>query len=392
MIWLGLVAAGVFPGRFVEEVLPSAKSTLIEAAIVFPYLTPEDRAIEEVIAASLLEGTADYTKEQMRESSVYIGEPLKCVATPDCIRITIGTRRDDWQTGLRILKSILRSPELSDESIEKAKSTLPFLNRNPWRSAVDPMPLSYEKVRKRDIRDFMRRNFVPDGVSIVVAGGFAPGEPRAFWLDAVSDWDASQRLRFKADRRPEFITRRPEVPVSILRWNGPEFAPQSVRIAAPLVAAYALGTGKDSSGFRVLREKERLSYRQEFVVAPSGEGFRLELITAFRPREDEANLPDRLKADMIADIETWTEATRFRALQMANSSMLLHAFPVPFDFVPDGALAGEDRFFLEAYWPMKTGEPWNTREMLKAMEGVTLEQMKDSARDLFSKGTVAQSQ
>ena len=392
MILAGLLAVAIFPGRFVEESVPTAQATLIEAAVVFPCLTPDDRAIEEVIASSLLEGTADYTKSQMKAATSFLGEPLRCSATPDCLRITIGVRKDDWKTGLRILKSLLTNPDLSKDSVEAAKANLPFLNRSPWKSAFDPVLLPYDHVRQQDVSEFWHRNIGPEVVSIVISGPYTPGAPRDFWMEESADWPASNRHRFPADRRKEIITRRPDLSVSILRWNGPELAPSDAKLAAPLLAAYALGVGKDSAAFRILREKERLSYRQEVVLSPSGNGFRLQLMTAFLPRENEAALPLMIREDMEADIDQWTEATRIRALELARASMLRHALSVPLCVTSEGALLPADSLFVEAYWPMKTNEPWNTRRMLGAMEGVSLPELKAISKDLFDKGSVAQSQ
>lgn len=391
MILAGILALAVFPGRFVEQSVPTAKSVLIETAVVFPYLSPRDRAVEEVLAACLMQGTSDYTKEDLRGATVYAGEPLKCVATADCLRITVGVRKADWKTGLRIVHSLLTNPLLSDEAIENAKDTLPFVNRSPWRSALDPVILKYDQVRKRDVIDFIARNLVPEATSIVISGPFNPGDPRTFWFDEVSGWTNSHLTQFPPDRRSDRITRRPELPVSILRWDGPEL-PLKGGIAVPMLAAFALGAGKESAAFRVLREKERLSYRQEAMLAPFGEGVRLQLVAAFRPQTDESGLADRVKADMLEDIGRWNEDTRLRALALAKAAFERGAMPVPFALTPEGVLNSEDRHFLNAYWGMKTGEAWNTRSFVQSLEAVSLEDLKQCASGLFTQGSAAQSQ
>lgn len=385
MIFAGFLAAAVFPGRFVEESVPSAQSTLIEAAIVFPYLTPSDRAAEEIIAACLFEGTADFTKAQLKAYTTFMGEPLRCTATPDCLRVTIGVRRDDWKTGLRILKSALQSPNLTAESIEQAKATLPFQNQSAWKSAVEPSLLPYDQIRKRDVDDFMRRNIVPQAMSIVVSGPFVPGEPRSFWTDEEGPWDPSKQLRFPADRRPEKISRRPGVALDILRWGGPEIAPTPEALAAPLLAAYCLGTGKDSSAFRILREKNRLSYRQEVQLCPVGDGFHLLLTMAFTRRG--SDVASTVGPAMLADIESWTDASKARGLEMATASLSLHAFAAPLAITNDGVLGPDDYRFAEAYWPMKTGRPWSSKELVGLLSNVSLDDLKRAARDLFEKGT-----
>jgi hypothetical protein len=163
-----------------------------------------------------------------------------------------------------------------------------------------------------------------------------------------------------------------------LRLEGPAIAGDQV--PATLLAAYALGVGKGSSVFRVLRQQDRISYRQEAYLQGEGSYFRLCVACAFLPRDDEAKLAEQTREQLLADVDQWGDGERARALALANTTLTGWPELVPMNLTGQGPVGSQDRAFLEAYWPMKTGDPWDPEALLAKMNAVSLADMKTAAK------------
>jgi len=368
----------VFPGRFVEESVPNATQNEIEALVLFRKLGPRDRAAEELLAGSLLGGAKGYNHDEMRAATVDIGEPLRVQAYPDCLRITIGTASNDLESGLEILHALLTGADLSDDSFAAARESLVFQRKGPWEQALDPADLPFRKITRHEMEMFYNQNVVPEATSIVVTGPYSPGQARSAWLELVSDWQDPKGVRMAPEIERTTPMSSSQGPVSTLRLQGPQVTGSTIPVA--LLAAYALGVGKESSVFRILRQRDRISYRQEAYLQGEGPGFCLCIATAFLPREDEAGLGERIRAELVADVEHWSDVDRSRALALASTTLTGWPNLVPLNLTGLNGPSAQDRSFLEAYWPMKTGEAWNPAALLSEMQSVSLENLKKMAK------------
>jgi hypothetical protein len=104
------------------------------------------------------------------------------------------------------------------------------------------------------------------------------------------------------------------------------------------------------------------------------------------PVDDTADRVKTIKADLLDDIGAWTAASHDRAVGMATAVLIYH---VPFSpiYVLGSSPAGdslEDRTFLAGYWQMKTGKPWDPKELLESMKRVSLDDLKEQATNILT--------
>ncbi|MCG9894348.1 MAG: hypothetical protein MH204_02585, partial [Fimbriimonadaceae bacterium] len=136
--------------------------------------------------------------------------------------------------------------------------------------------------------------------------------------------ESAARPRTDGARTPARFRLKPAIPAVLQGWNvilmqgDRPRSPLGPTASADLVAAAALGTGKDSFLFRVLRERLRLSYRPEASLIPTRDGWvwRMSLI---RRNGSFADLD--LPALLRQEIDAWTEADLTRAQRMAQTAL-----------------------------------------------------------------------
>ena len=93
-----------------------------------------------------------------------------------------------------------------------------------------------------------------------------------------------------------------------------------------------------------------------------------------------------IQAELLDDVKAWTEATRKRAIGMAEA-VFTHQVPFsPFYVHGKSGISDslEDQTYMAAYWPMKTGQPWNPQALLESMRNVSLDELKEQATNQLS--------
>lgn len=365
--------------------MPDAKYCNVCVVAPLPPMGGHDIAVARLLARTILDGTTDYTKRQIIGFTSANGMSLQCTVMPDHIRLQLGFLRGDLSQGLSIVKSIIEDATFSDETVAKALDVLPLAHPGYWGQALMPETPEYKPFYKHELLELYHQAFRPDKISVAVSGPFSPGQARDRWTSLYADWRArswpnylpgvSSRLDTHAGRS-----------VTTFELSGPEFSGTDPRLPARLLAAVALGCGKESSVYRLLREKLLISYRQEAMLWPTSSGFRMRVIAALKPRQDEAGLPDTARQALLDDVATWNAASRERAVAMAEG-VFLRGLPLsPLQLQTSGPTRAtqDDRTFLTAYWPLKTGSYWSESAILKALRAVSLDDMKVAASEALT--------
>ncbi|MBI1755976.1 MAG: insulinase family protein [Fimbriimonas ginsengisoli] len=360
---------------------PTASMVVIEAVVFHPKAGPYDQPMLEVLARTLFEGTDTYPRDELRRLSLGSGGPLRCSTMPDALRIEIGVSPDRLAKGLAVLRSLLTEPLLPDAVVERVKAELPFANRSPWAEAQQPEVLNFGLVRQPDLARFSRRLFRSNHLSVAVSGPFRPNEARDAWMRATSDWqdDPVDFSTPEAANLPE--QKRHSKAVTTIELRGTEFSAADTTVPAKVLAAFALGVGKQSAVFRVLRERLRLSYRQEAFLWPTAGGFVPRVVFAVKPSEREGDLGAKAADALRKDVASWTETDRQRAFAMAEAVFErgLDLNPMHLSLLGPQANSQDGRTFLAAYWPVKMGSPWNERRFMASLRAVSLETMRSEA-------------
>ena len=377
MIAILACCVALAPARVVEMVKPKANGISIQALVTMPPLGAKDTAKLEILGRSIVKQTQAYPRREML--MVTNGAPVRFDMTPDHLRLVVNVPTGSLKAGLILMESLLRDASLTQESIDIA--TQEQVAPNYWTAAIDPILSPNVRLTSDEARTLYQRVFRPERVLLAVGGNFPPGDAQSLWASHMEAWQVEAEPRGYFDNTAtEYRTTNPGV-VTTIDLAFPPIVSGDAALSAKILSLFALGVGKGSSLFQVIREKHAWSYRQEAILSPSKEGWVPRLIIASIPFADTKQRVKDIQSELLDDIKSWTEATRNRAIGMAEAVLAHH---VPFSplYVLGRSSVGdslEDQTYMTAYWPMKTGQPWNPEGLLESMRNVPLNELKEQA-------------
>jgi hypothetical protein len=283
-----------------------------------------------------------------------------------------------------MLAAMVSSARMEVPVMNQYLLTEPYRHKSVWSLALDSEDRAWDRLRASDIEDLYKRVFRPDNITVAAGGALRPGVAQAAWDDASKNWRRQvarplrQAVPFKEYPQP--------YPSHVLELHGPEIMPSDPGLASKILALVALGGGKSSSLFRVVRGDLALSYRQEAALWPTKDGLVPRVLVQIRPRavEQEAVELNDIRVALLADIAAWDSSVLERAQGFAGAMSTNGMELGPLYFRPSAPLGPsiEDRTLLVAYWQMKTGAPWNGLAMADAFRSVDLGTLKAEAAGL----------
>jgi len=383
------LAAVALSGPLVLE-LPDDKQPYItvQAVVKLGVLNGKEQALAQILHDTLLDATENYNEEQIWQYSTLAGESMRCTLSGDHFRIQLAVPKGQMSLAGELTSELLERARFAEDVIQADIVTTPNRPASYWSELLQPFKLDYRKIHHEDVVNFYRKTFTPENTTIAIAGPFSSGEGKAAMDKYLDGWSAPKRpsyVRRYEDPPPPLLARH-AFPVTTVELYGPEFGSSEADFAAHLLVTSALGVGKGCSMFRILREKMGLSYIQQGIVAPTPGGFQTHLVMVQSPAEDEAPQVETMRAALAADVATWDEATRQRAMGMALAFLQNEAIATPLYLDGAGAVGfgNEDKVFLTAYWTEKMGHAWDPAAILHEMRQVNLDEMKKMAADLVA--------
>jgi hypothetical protein len=377
-----LIALFAFAAVVYENLEPSASEVSIQALVKLPAMDATDTNALEVLADVLPQEIEGYSRRDIL--TVTNGISPWCAVEPDHLRLTMFVHPANVKAGLSLLDAMMRRSRISDA---KVKEAIDRRNRiSYWGAALRPIELKLNEVRGQDVQDLYGRIFRPDDIVLAVGGKVVPHQAKQEWEQRLTNWGKPRAWPNSKYRPATTIRTKNPAGVTTLDLAAPAFPARDAQLNTRILALVGLGTGKGSSLFRVARQKLLMSYRQESVLSPTLEGFEPRLILVMQPSEDEAAKVETLRTALLEDIKNWTEADRLRAVGMTEAVLLRATEWSPLSLLRQGPVPDdlEGRTFLRAYWPMKTGQPWDPGAMLEEMQKVSLADLKEAATQIVA--------
>ena len=224
--------------------------------------------------------------------------------------------------------------------------------------------------------------FRPERVTLAAGGNFEAGLPTAQWQTRMSAWHPARLQRGGNDYSNAQVFSSTLHGVQTIDIAS-ELAPKSFSLYPRLLATFALGGGKGSSLFRVVRHSLGISYRQEAVLSPTPEALETRLLIETDPAESDL---DRVQSALLKDIDGWSDADKLRALGIADAVINRQNEFSPFylsGFTPVlSDLSG--RTLISAYWQMKTGQAWVPDQIFENLRNISLEDLKEAAKQIVN--------
>ena len=376
-------ACSVFaPARVVELVKPQATSISIQALVTVPQLGAKDWAKLDILGRTIVKQTQAYPRREML--MVTNGAPVRFDMSPDHVRLAVTVPPGSLKAGLILMESLLRDASLNQDAIDTA--TQEISAPDYWTAALDPVARPNVHLTSDEAHTLYGRVFRPENILLAVGGKFAPGDAESIWASRMEGWQVEALPRGYFDNsQPTYLTQSPGL-VTTIDLAFPPIASGDAALSAKILSLFALGVGKGSSLFQVIREKHAWSYRQEAVLSPSKDGWIPRLMIASIPFAEPKERAKMIQAELLDDVKAWTEATRKRAIGMAEA-VFTHQVPFsPFYVHGKSGISDslEDQTYMAAYWPMKTGQPWNPQALLESMRNVSLDELKEQATNQLS--------
>jgi hypothetical protein len=384
---LALITMATTP-RIVEIPCPDANRLAVQVMIKLPELDSRELAFAQILEANLLEGTEDFTKNNLLLMTSKTGHPIRCILAPDHLRIQFSLPENGLSNASLIIDSILRRALLDPEKIKASSETLPFRNLPYWSEALDFRKSQFPKLKQSEVVGFYHHLFRPENVTIAVSGPFEPGKAEEAIKTPLVDWIPGR------DDYPKF--HYADMPI----WSGSRrrslttFEIYSMlpdgELPKQLTIASVLGLGKGSLVFRIIREKMRISYRQEAFLWPSEKGLQLRIIVAYSQSADAQELAEKVRAELLKAVDLLDESDLSRAQTLFTTSWQNGIVSGPMligSSIPLGNSL-EDRTLLAGYGTMKTDAPWLYDKLIDDVRSVGLADVKKTARALLESAKV----
>jgi len=376
MIALGLLATLAAPQdaqvRIIESVDPQAGRAVIQAVIKLPEMSPREWGALHVIREALVDGTKGYTGTDIMRYVTAVGDPVKVSLASDHVRIGFSMPPANLSIASDVLEELLDKAYLQTEKVQTLAEELPFRRTGYWEASFTSWRPDFSKLRHDEVLRVYRRVFQPSRTTIAITGSFAKGTAEKIFTDRFASWNPEDPGRRRILEGAEPKRQTPP---------GPTVTHLSAEMDRPLpdifLCAYALGYGKGSSAFRVVREELRHSYRQEAFISPHPSGWRLSLVFPHSGAIDRSKVIPALKKD----IEAWDDATLARAKGMMAGTFDLSFGGLPIMLNPAGVIGTnlDDRTYWRAYAASKGGTPGDLDALRDAAAQVDLEGLKATA-------------
>jgi hypothetical protein len=381
-----LAAAVIQTSPVIEWLDPTASVVSIEAVVKLPSLTQKQFALLRVVCGTLGEETATYSGTQIADIAARTGSRLRATVMEDHIRIGMDVVPADLGTGISMVGAVLKESAIKTDSLKRVSDDLQFRRFSFWRQALDRYAFDPPRYMATDLTDLVSTVFRPENVTLAVGGKLTPGVATEKWDAVVSSWKPARPVKLDTSgaSKPSGAIDGKE---SVIEFAGPKFLATSADFSTKLLALTGLGTGKEASLWRIVREKMALSYRQEFVLYPCVEGFQPRLLIAHSGKEDLDKKAEAIKAALLEDVKAWTEDDKRRAIGMAESYLVRGGDMSPLYFAPGRPLSRDlaDQVFLQAYWSMKTRTRWNPFQLVGRLGFIELADLKEAAEEMISK-------
>ncbi len=175
----------------------------------------EKPGLASITASLLTQGTERRTATQISREIDFVGGSLSTGAGDDFASASLRVLKKDVRTGLGLLSDVLMHPVFDQKEIDrKVASTLAEIKRrkeepgivadqafqkavyggHPYGTTDDEVADYLQKLKRRDIVDFYKARYGPDGAIVAIAGDVTEKEIIALLKEFFNGWKRSRAL------------------------------------------------------------------------------------------------------------------------------------------------------------------------------------------------------
>ncbi len=346
-----------------------------------PEMGAKDWALLQILAKTLSRRTDEYVRPEIL--SLTDGRTVQCQIMQDCLIIQFEVKRNEMLPGVSLLASILTKSSLLQTDIDQAIQDLTLKSKNYWDIGLDPSMPPPSSVTRDQLQEFYKRFINPNTIRVCVGGSVDEELVKQAWVSRTLDWKVGEWPQY-GDITPMPMAKNEVGPSSFVELKSPTYSANSPGLELRILALVALGSGRNGSLSRVCREQYSWSYRQESVLWPLRDGFQSRLAFMSTQFDGSAEHVSEFRKGLLADIDSWNATSLARAQVLAEQSVNFQNPFSPLYLSPrglvDDSLSG--RTYIDAYWQMKTGVAWNSTDLIRKMKQISLESLKQAAKEL----------
>ncbi len=358
-------------------------SIAIEAIVKLPPLNPAQRYVLSQAMNLAVQMTPEYgNKEVLR--LLKTGTRFRLYQAADHLRIGLTVDAGDYGPGLSLLHSVLCEPTFLSDTIKARKSTI----SNPWWPAYRGYESQDSPLERETIIALWQGIMRPQKISVAISGRFPAKDPGEKWRRMKDGWvyNAPNQLPLTY---PLLAKDTPNSPPLLIFDSKPIAISRSV-LAAHLLAANALGVGKESALWLVAREGMHLSYRQEAFLIPTAAGWRFRMAFGV---DDAGTKPEsiaELRTKLLAKCDGLTQLDLDHAVGLGRGYLVNQIPTLPMIIGIGEVLSNDanDQLYLRHYWTTMFGFDWNAESFLTLMKAVTLPELKALVHKLVDESDV----
>ena len=288
------------------------------------YIDPRQAGLGDLVAHMLDEGAGPYTSRQFNELLQNLAINFSCTCDTDHFTFSLRTTTEHQKKAFELLKFVLTNPRFEPAQFKKVqagllaslqvqKKTPPyilqqaFLNivmgSHPYAVLPSGTEESLQKLTPQDLKDFVRRAFAKDNLTISVCGDITPENLKTLLDQTFQDLPDHSRL--------------PDLPpLSFPKKGGVHFIPADFAQSVALFAQEGLNPASDAYVLAVLVNKilGDSSWSRLFLKIRVEQGNVYSISTFFNHYKnislflvDLASANDRIKASLDMVQKIWRD-------------------------------------------------------------------------------------
>lgn len=381
-----LAVALVAGPHVVEVVKPGTGKVVVQVFVKAPEkLSDREQAAWDVLADVLYDGTAEFSRDRLAQYAGQAGEPLLIESMPGHMRLQVVEPKGGLKVAAQMLESLCERATLDADVVKESIQRRKAMRLSAWDEAILDDQLPYEKVTPELVRNLYEVAFRPEQMTVVAGGDFVEGELGKEVTVRFPVLSTPPPRRTRYDFAPRTRTKH-SGRVSTFEFRLPVVSFTNGDSAARMLAVFALGVGKQSSLFQVLRETKGWSYRQEAVLWPSPTGWVPRLLFASTKLSVEQGIA--AKDLLVADVDAWIDVHLQRAKGMMASTFAGQN-PLSPIWIGRQALGQdlEDQCAWRGLNVMMSGVDLDATSLLSTP--VTLEDLKAAAKELLDRAGIS---
>lgn len=293
------------------------------------------------------------------------GPPLRFSESSDFLRFSLATPSQRLKSSLRTLSELLSAPTFPNE--------VGFANApGSAITGARQFATGTSFLSNAQLRETWRYAVNSSTVTIGISGAFNSGEMQTEWEGLRVEWPAAPN--FPPNVNTVSVAPDSAPTEDVLTFSMSPALLSNADLAKVLVATAALGGGKESLGWKVLREDTASSY-QFGALLKRQDGW---WVCEFSATLASADLKPKVQEMLLAEVEKLSENTLAAAKGCVKGQLIVGVSPLSIDGIGTGNIVTNvaDRLYLRTALMATSGFDWNEYTLYNEVRQVSLEDLK----------------